>query len=90
MPIFNPSTFNFIIANFQWSGNPIEAFLNCSVKDVERKEGAKNKKQKTDGEGADGNEGEGGGDGDESKGGDGKGEMGMSRWMRVRCSGDRR
>lgn len=79
------SAFNSIIANFQLdpsdgtgallsSGNPIEAFLNCLVKDVERKEGVKNKKQKTDGEGGEGKEGEGGGGGDDSKeGGDGKG-----------------
>merc|ERR1711966_276759 len=42
-------SFNSIIANFQLnpsdgaqSGNPIEAFLQCLLKDVERKEGAKN------------------------------------------------
>merc|ERR1711966_548253 len=41
-------SFNSIIANFQLnpsdgaqSGNPIEAFLQCLLKDVERKEGAK-------------------------------------------------
>lgn len=45
------SSFNSIIANFQLNpedgagalsaGNPIEAFLNCVLKDVERKEGVK-------------------------------------------------
>ena len=49
-------SFNSIIANFQLnpadgmsamaSGNPIEAFLNCLLKDVEKKEGVK--KAKTD------------------------------------------
>ena len=71
------SSFNSIIANFQLDpadggaalleGNPIEAFLNCLLKDVEKKEGTKKKKQKTEDSGEGGGEtkeGEGGGDGD--------------------------
>ena len=66
------SSFNSIIANFQLNpedgaaamaaGNPIEAFLNCLLKDVERKEGVKKPKEGEEetkeeddgGEGADG------------------------------------
>lgn len=53
------SSFNSIIANFQLDpadgagalarGNPIEAFLNCVLKDVEKKEGVKkNGEEKSD------------------------------------------
>ena len=65
-------SFNSIIANFQLDptdgmgatagGNPIKAFLNCLLKDVERKEGVKKVEEEKDG----------GGDGGESKGGDGE------------------
>lgn len=73
-------SFNSIIANFQLnpgdgmsamaSGNPIEAFLNCLLADVQRKEGVE--KVKTD---VDGEEEKDGGGGDDNGGGneDGKG-----------------
>lgn len=59
-----PESFNSIIANFQLnpsdgaqSGNPIEQFLHCLLKDVERKEGVKKiDKDRTDNAG--GEEGE--------------------------------
>jgi hypothetical protein len=72
-------SFNSIIANFQLnpadgalamaSGNPIEAFLNCLLRDVERKEGVKKKKNNnkttttTDMEEEDGADKNGGGNG---------------------------
>lgn len=81
-------SFNSIIANFQLnpadgagammgSGNPIEAFLNCLLKDVERKEGvAKNGE-----DGGDGGTGEGESKKDENGGGgeekDGSGDVKM-------------
>ncbi|KAL7527635.1 hypothetical protein ACHAXR_002055 [Thalassiosira sp. AJA248-18] len=76
-------SFNSIIANFQLDpvdgaaamagGNPIEAFLNCLLKDVERKEGVKKKKQKVDDDnGGDG----GGGESKENGGGGGGGGVG--------------
>ncbi|KAL7479325.1 hypothetical protein ACHAW6_005060 [Cyclotella cf. meneghiniana] len=68
------SSFNSIIANFQLNpedgaealaaGNPIEAFLNCLLRDVERKEGVKmsdaneNGETKDDGEGGEEKEGD--------------------------------
>jgi hypothetical protein len=67
------SSFNSIIANFQLNpedgaaaqlaGNPIEAFLNCLLKDVERKEGVKGEatEEGTE-ETKDGDEGKDGGD----------------------------
>lgn len=69
--------FNSIIANFQLNhedgaialvtGNPIEAFLNCLLRDVERKEGVK----KSDDDNKDKNGEEGNGDdGGEGSGGD--------------------
>mmetsp|Transcript_2639 Transcript_2639/g.5605 ORF Transcript_2639/g.5605 Transcript_2639/m.5605 type:complete len:324 (-) Transcript_2639:134-1105(-) len=72
------STFNSIIANFQLNpadgaaamaaGNPIEAFLNCLLKDVERKEGVK--KVEDSGEGGEGEtKQDGGGGGEDGKAG---------------------
>jgi len=74
------SSFNSIIANFQLNpadgatamagGNPIEAFLNCLLKDVEKKEGVKKVtdggegETKEDGGGEDKTDGAGGNDGD--------------------------
>lgn len=79
-------SFNSIIANFQLNpadgaaamaaGNPIEAFLNCLLKDVERKEGVKKKNE-------DGEQGEGetkedeGGDDKKDSGGDENGDVKM-------------
>ncbi len=72
-------SFNSIIANFQLnpadgalamaSGNPIEAFLNCLLRDVERKEGVKNKTtamEKEDGVDENGGAGNNGGAGGSS------------------------
>lgn len=73
-------SFNSIIANFQLnpedgalamaSGNPIEAFLNCLLRDVERKEGVKKPMMTTmeEEEGAEGDDVE---DGNEDDGGSG-------------------
>ena len=79
-------SFNSIIANFQLnpgdgmsamaSGNPIEAFLNCLLADVQRKEGVKKAKTNDDGE----EEKDGGGDdgNEDGKGGDsGDGDVKM-------------
>lgn len=62
------SSFNSIIANFQLEpsdggealarGDPIEAFLNCLLRDVERKEGVKKKDDGGDGEGGEGKDGD--------------------------------
>jgi hypothetical protein len=65
------SGFNSIIANFQLNpmdgadalagGNPIEAFLNCILRDVERKEGVKREgeeEMKDDGETKEGDDGD--------------------------------
>jgi len=70
-------SFNSIIANFQLdpadgmssmaAGNPIEAFLNCLLKDVEKKEGVKKPKLSDDKEDEDGGE-------KKDEGDDGKGE----------------
>jgi hypothetical protein len=59
--------FNSIIANFQLNhedgaialatGNPIDAFLNCLLKDVEKKEGIKKNNDDKDGENGDGDGG---------------------------------
>mmetsp|Transcript_26183 Transcript_26183/g.47183 ORF Transcript_26183/g.47183 Transcript_26183/m.47183 type:complete len:290 (-) Transcript_26183:139-1008(-) len=77
------SSFNSIIANFQLDpsdgaeamagGNPIEAFLNCLLKDVERKEGVKriDEEEKE----MDGEEGGGSGETKEDGGNDGDGKM---------------
>mmetsp|Transcript_3677 Transcript_3677/g.7490 ORF Transcript_3677/g.7490 Transcript_3677/m.7490 type:complete len:446 (-) Transcript_3677:1092-2429(-) len=76
------SSFNSIIANFQLNpadgntamaaGNPIEAFLNCLLKDVERKEGVKKPKEGDD-EAKDA--GSGNGTDEEKDGGDGDTKM---------------
>ncbi|KAL3770034.1 hypothetical protein ACHAWU_005861 [Discostella pseudostelligera] len=81
-------SFNSIIANFQLnpedgalamaSGNPIEAFLNCLLRDVERKEGVKKPMMTTmdEEEGAEGDDVEDdGGSGDASGGDDGDVKM---------------
>lgn len=85
-------SFNSIIANFQLnpgdgmsamaSGNPIEAFLNCLLADVQRKEGVKKAKTNDDGEeekDGGGEDDKGNGDGNEDgKGGDsGDGDVKM-------------
>jgi len=71
-------SFNSIIANFQLdpadgmsamsAGNPIEAFLNCLLKDVEKKEGVKKPKLSDDKEDEDGGEKKDEGDGDKGEG----------------------
>jgi len=73
-------SFNSIIANFQLdpadgmssmaAGNPIEAFLNCLLKDVEKKEGVKKPKLSDDKEG--GGENKDSGDDDKGEGGSGE------------------
>eukprot|EP00956_Cyclotella_meneghiniana_P019896 scaffold34567_cov66-Cyclotella_meneghiniana.AAC.2 len=61
------ASFNSIIANFQLDprdgtealsvmGNPIEAFLNCVLKDVEKKGGVKKKSEDEDGDGGESKE----------------------------------
>ena len=72
--------FNSIIANFRLNpedgavamaaGNPVEAFLNCLLRDVERKEGVK------ENDDDDGGDGGGGDDADEEGDGDDGGEEG--------------
>ena len=71
-------SFNSIIANFQLdpadgmssmaAGNPIEAFLNCLLKDVEKKEGVKKPKLSDEKEKEDGGEKKDEGDGDKGEG----------------------
>ena len=63
------------------SGNPIEAFLNCLLADVQRKEGVKKAKTNDDGEeeknGGEDDKGNGGGN-EDGKGGDsGDGDVKM-------------
>lgn len=77
-------SFNSIIANFQLnpedgalamaSGNPIEAFLNCLLRDVERKEGVKETTTMEGNVGTEEDEGN-GGSGDASGGDDGDDKM---------------
>ena len=77
-------SFNSIIANFQLnpedgalamaSGNPIEAFLNCLLRDVERKEGVKETTTVEGNVGSEDDEGN-GGSGDASGGDDGDDKM---------------
>eukprot|EP00581_Thalassiosira_minuscula_P016346 CAMPEP_0183712120 /NCGR_PEP_ID=MMETSP0737-20130205/7354_1 /TAXON_ID=385413 /ORGANISM="Thalassiosira miniscula, Strain CCMP1093" /LENGTH=525 /DNA_ID=CAMNT_0025940699 /DNA_START=119 /DNA_END=1696 /DNA_ORIENTATION=- len=77
--------FNSIIANFQLDpsdgmaalarGNPIEAFLNCLAKDVERKGGVKKKEEDEDKGGEKGKDGSGGGEEDKTNDGDGDAKM---------------
>ena len=80
-------SFNSIIANFQLdpndgadamaSGNPIEAFLNCLLKDVEKKEGVKKVDEEEEGkEGEEGGSGDGDGEPKEKKA---KGEGGEEK-----------
>jgi 26S proteasome regulatory subunit N13 len=60
-------SFNSVIANFELNpedgggallerGDPVEAFLNCLLKDVERKEGVKKKEEEEEGEKKDGDD----------------------------------